>query len=155
MKRTYNIGGRDVEFTEVWATIEGERLPRVLVHDTADEWHDGDGILGDLESLPETDAEAADALINEHLETYTAGMGIKPRETKMKKMKQISINNGRTYMTAEEAVPEILESNLWPVVEQVMDDDTREAVHRELAPCTEAEFLARYLEIAPHDLIIG
>ena len=70
-------------------------------------------------------------------------------------MKQISINNGRTYMTAEEAMPEILKNKLWPVVEQMMDDDTREQVHRELAPCTELEFLTRYLELAPHDLVIG
>jgi len=70
-------------------------------------------------------------------------------------MKQISLDNGRTYMTAEDAMPEILKRNLWPVVEQMMDDDTREAVHRELAPCTELEFLRRYLEIAPHDLVIG
>ena len=71
------------------------------------------------------------------------------------KMAKISIDNGRTYMTAGEAMPEILEGNLWPVVEQVMDDDTREQVHNEIAPCTELEFLARYLEIAPHDLVIG
>lgn len=58
-------------------------------------------------------------------------------------------------MTAEEAMPEIIERHLWPVVEQLMDDDTREQVHRELAPCTELEFLARYLEIADDDLIIG
>jgi hypothetical protein len=70
-------------------------------------------------------------------------------------MKQISIDNGAHYMTAQEAMPEILESNLWPVVAQMMDDDTREQVHLELAPCTELEFLTRYLEIAPHDLIIG
>ena len=70
-------------------------------------------------------------------------------------MARISIDNGRTYMTAEEAMPGILEGNLWPVVEQVMDGDTREQVHLELAPCTELEFLRRYLEIAPRDLVIG
>jgi len=70
-------------------------------------------------------------------------------------MKQISIDNGRTYMTAEEAIPEILENKLWPVVVQLMDDDTREQVHNEIAPCTEREFLARYLELAPRDLVIG
>lgn len=70
-------------------------------------------------------------------------------------MAKISIDNGRTYMTAEDAMPGILEGNLWPVVVQLMDDDTREQVHRELAPCTELEFLARYLEIAPYDLVIG
>jgi hypothetical protein len=70
-------------------------------------------------------------------------------------MKKISLDNGRTYMTADEAMPEIAKRNLWPIVEQMMDDDTREQVHRELAPCTELEFLRRYLEIAPHDLVIG
>ena len=72
-----------------------------------------------------------------------------------KKMKKISLDNGRTYMTAAEAMPEIIKRHLWPVVEQLMDDDTRERVHSELAPCTELEFLARYLEIADDDLIIG
>lgn len=70
-------------------------------------------------------------------------------------MKQISLDNGHSYMTAEEAMPEILERNLWDAVANIMDDDTREEVSRELAPCTEAEFLARYLEVAPYDLIIG
>ena len=70
-------------------------------------------------------------------------------------MKQISLDNGRTYTTAAEAMPEITERNLWDAVVNLMDDDTREAVHAELAPCTEAEFLARYLEIAANDLVIG
>lgn len=70
-------------------------------------------------------------------------------------MKQISLDNGRSYMTAQEAMPEITERNLWDAVANLMDDSTREAIHAELAPCTEAEFLARYLELAPCDLIIG
>ncbi|MBC8537278.1 hypothetical protein [Feifania hominis] len=70
-------------------------------------------------------------------------------------MKQISIDNGRTYMTAEEAMPEILDRNLWDVLANIMDDDTRETVHAELSPCSELEFLTRYLELAPSDLVIG
>lgn len=70
-------------------------------------------------------------------------------------MKQISLDNGRSYMTAQEAMPEITERNLWDAVVNLMDDDTREAVHAEIAPCTEAEFLARYLELAPCDIITG
>lgn len=69
--------------------------------------------------------------------------------------KEISLDNGMTYMTAEEAMAEINARNLWDVVVQMMDDETRERVHNDLAPCTDAEFLARYLEIAPEDLIIG
>ena len=70
-------------------------------------------------------------------------------------MAKISLDNGHNYMTAAEAMPEITERNLWDAVVNLMDDSTREAVHAELAPCTEAEFLARYLELAPCDLIIG
>ena len=69
--------------------------------------------------------------------------------------KEISLDNGITYMAAEEAMDEINARNLWEVVVQMMDDETRELVHGELAPCTDAEFLERYLEIAPEDLIIG
>lgn len=66
-------------------------------------------------------------------------------------MKQISIDNGRSYVTPAEAI----DAMSWDVIVNMMDDDTRETVHRELAPCTKIEFLRRYLEIAPHDLVIG
>ena len=78
--------------------------------------------------------------------------------------KEISLDNGMHYMDASEAVAELRNrseeydvpfSKLWQSVADLMDDDTREEVHAELAPCTEEEFLARYLEIAPNDLIIG
>ena len=70
-------------------------------------------------------------------------------------MKRISIDNGRTYMTAAEAMPEIAARDVWDAVVNVMDDEPRETVHAEMAPCTELEFLARYLDIARDDLIIG
>jgi hypothetical protein len=70
-------------------------------------------------------------------------------------MAQISINNGHSYMTAAEAMPEIAANNLWDAVVNVMDDDIREAVHNELVPCTDLEFLAAYLERAADDLIIA
>lgn len=66
-------------------------------------------------------------------------------------MKQISINNGATYTTAAEALEEISLDTM----AEYMDSDTREAVHNELAPCSDIEFLERYLEIAPDDLIVG
>lgn len=68
-----------------------------------------------------------------------------------KTMKQISINNGATYTTPAEALGEISIDTM----AEYMDDDTREAVHNELAPCSDVEFLTRYLELAPDDLIIG
>ena len=66
-------------------------------------------------------------------------------------MARISIDNGFSYCSVVEA----LLGEPWAVIVHYMDDDTRELVHRELAPCTEAEFLSRYLELAPDDLIIG
>ncbi len=70
-------------------------------------------------------------------------------------MKEISLDNGLHYMTAEEAMPEIEEKGLWDVIAEYMEDDAREEANREIAPCTELEFLKKYLEIATEDLVIG
>lgn len=66
-------------------------------------------------------------------------------------MKRISINNGRSYVTVGEALKEID----FDAIVNYMDDESREQVNKELAPCTEQEFLTRYLELAENDLIIG
>lgn len=71
------------------------------------------------------------------------------------KEKKISLDNGIHFTDAHEAIREILDRNLWDAVVNMMDDDTREAVAAELAPCTEEAFLARYLELTPDNLIIG
>lgn len=68
--------------------------------------------------------------------------------------KSISLDNGHTYLTAAEAMPEITARNLWETVVELMDDDTRETVASE-GHDGEGSFLARYLELAPADLIIG
>lgn len=68
--------------------------------------------------------------------------------------KSISLDNGHTYLTAAEAMPEITVRNLWETVVELMDDDTRETVASE-GHDDEGSFLARYLELAPADLIIG
>ena len=65
-------------------------------------------------------------------------------------MKQISINNGATFVDPKEAI----KGMDWDVIVNMMDDDTREEVAAEGCDAEE-EFLARYLEIAPCDLIIG
>lgn len=70
-------------------------------------------------------------------------------------MCEISLNNGVTRMTADEAMPVIDDRDIWETVIGCMDNETRERVHAELAPCTEQVFLRRYLELAPEDLIIG
>lgn len=66
-------------------------------------------------------------------------------------MAKISIDNGRSWCEPEEA----LEKFDIDTLAFYMDDDAREQVHAELAPCTDLEFLKRYLEIAPYDYIIG
>jgi hypothetical protein len=66
-------------------------------------------------------------------------------------MKRISIDNGNSWTTPEAAIATLG----LDVIVNYMDDDTREAVHNEIAPCTEVEFLAAYLERATDDLIIG
>lgn len=65
--------------------------------------------------------------------------------------KAISIDNGNTFVTPEEAI----EGMRWEVIAHYMEDDAREQVHYELAPCTNLEFLTRYLKVAKNDLIIG
>lgn len=64
---------------------------------------------------------------------------------------QVSIDNGASFTTPGEALKAVGMATL----AELMNDECREAVHGEMAPCTEEEFLTRYLEIAPADLIIG
>ena len=73
----------------------------------------------------------------------------------MHEPREISLDNGRTFTSAHDAMPEILRLNLWDALVNLMDDDIRERVHTELAPCTEEEFLTRYLELAEENLVLG
>lgn len=68
--------------------------------------------------------------------------------------KLISLDNGRSFQTASEAISEISARNLWVTVVNLMDDDTRETVAQEGID-DDGQFLARYLELAPENLIIG
>lgn len=63
----------------------------------------------------------------------------------------ISVDNGNTYCTVEEAIAQ----KDWDEIVNFMDDEVRETVHDEIAPCTNEEFLARYLELSDEDLIVG
>ena len=66
-------------------------------------------------------------------------------------MARISIDNGFSYCTAREA----LAAYPMRLIASYMDDDTREDVHGDLAPCTDLEFLREYLRRAPWNLVIG
>jgi len=65
----------------------------------------------------------------------------------------ISLDNGVTFSDADDLTDDQL-TRLWDVIVAYMDDNTREAVHAELAPCSKRDFLRRYLELAADDLII-
>ncbi len=41
---------------------------------------------------------------------------------------------------------DIINNNLYDAAVMLMDDDIREELHREIAPCTELEFLEAYME---------
>nr|DAN98733.1 MAG TPA: hypothetical protein [Caudoviricetes sp.] len=68
---------------------------------------------------------------------------------------QISLNNGRSYMDASEAMTQIMANDLWETVVNLMDDGIREAVADDMAPCSEEEFLTEYLKRADDDLVVG
>ena len=65
--------------------------------------------------------------------------------------KEISIDNGLTWVDPEEAIRQ----KDWSVIAHYMEDEAREKVHNEMAPCADLAFLIRYLELAEHDLVIG
>lgn len=83
------------------------------------------------------------------------GKAIGPEEMDMSKM--VSLDNGFTFLAAAEALEEMASERCfnWDVLVNMMEDDAREAAADELAPCTELEFLTRYLELAEDDLVIG
>ncbi len=66
-------------------------------------------------------------------------------------MKQISINNGASYTTIEDAIATVG----MDTIAMIMDDEIREQVANNIAPCTDEEFVAEYLRRANEDLIIG
>lgn len=68
--------------------------------------------------------------------------------------KRVSIDNGLTFLTADEAIDDIESRGLWDAVVAAMDDDVRDDVHNEMAPCTNKEILERYLVLAYDDLVI-
>lgn len=72
MKKVFTVNGHNVAFEEI-RYIYGEETviqDGLLIHDeTTDEFRDGDCIIGNLNTIPETDEEAADMLANEYAST--------------------------------------------------------------------------------------
>ena len=114
----------------------------------------------DLLNNPECDPDKDDAL-RQIWEDYFNGDLPDIPAPKMHSL--ISLDNGHSYMTAKEAMPEIVERNLWDAIVDSMNDDIRELVCQESDwqptinhPEYDQEmFLTRYLELDPNDMIIG
>lgn len=66
-------------------------------------------------------------------------------------MKKISINNGASYTTIEDAIATVG----MDTIAMMMDDEIREQVANNIAPCSDEEFVVEYLRRANEDLIIG
>ena len=72
-------------------------------------------------------------------------------------MKRISLDNGRSFSDAYEITPEQwrnIDDN-WDAITQFMDRDTVESVEYYWFETSNHGWLARYLELAPEDLIFG
>jgi hypothetical protein len=72
----------------------------------------------------------------------------------MEKKMSVSLDNGNKYYSVDDLTHEQIDNN-WDRLVMFMDPDIREQVNSELAPCSNRDFLCRYLEIADDDLIIG
>jgi len=68
--------------------------------------------------------------------------------------KLVSVNNGATWQLADELSDDTLAEH-WAAIVNVMDGDTARRVHSDHAPCSNREFLKRYLQSAPDHLILG
>lgn len=63
----------------------------------------------------------------------------------------ISVDNGHTFVDPAEAIAAVG----FDTIVNAMDDSLREYIHNQYMPDTDLEFLTRYLEISPTDLVIG
>lgn len=69
-------------------------------------------------------------------------------------MSRLSLDNGLIFFDPKD-LSDLEIGPYWDALVEMMDDDIRERVHYELAPCTDEDFLRRYLELAKEDLILG
>lgn len=69
-------------------------------------------------------------------------------------MSRLSLDNDLNFFDPKD-LSDLEIGPYWDALVEMMDDDIRERVHYELAPCTDEDFLRRYLELAKEDLILG
>lgn len=69
-------------------------------------------------------------------------------------MSRLSLDNGLNFFDPKD-LSDLEIGPYWDALVEMMDDDIRERVHYELAPCTDEDYLRRYLELAKDDLMLG
>lgn len=69
-------------------------------------------------------------------------------------MARLSIDNGTSFVSLDDLTDADLETLFEPLA-NLSDDAAREQTQSELAPCTTRQSMARYLELAKEDLLIG
>ena len=70
---------------------------------------------------------------------FTTGQFCTEGETKESK------EGGYIEIEESEKAKDLIERGLYDVAVSLMDDEIRERIHRDLAPCTEEEFLTAYM----------
>ena len=81
-----------------------------------------------------------------------------PKIKRKKSTRFVSLDNGHTFLKADEVIQYLSVPNCpisWDTIVSFMDNRIINKVNNELAPCSELEFLIRYLELAKENLIIG
>nr|DAQ95961.1 MAG TPA: hypothetical protein [Caudoviricetes sp.] len=120
--------------------------------DNAQEW-DMDDCRALCEALDMGDEwEAADGETFEAVVEKAAAIALEDS-----KPAYLSVDNGFSYIAADEdaELQAAIDKVGWNTIVNFMDDDAREKAHRDVAPCTDLEFLKYYLGIAPYDIVIG
>ena len=125
---------------------------------TADELQHFCNVLDEIRSLyPEIDRHMVDNFA-QLLDPYMDG------EVVFLSVQHIGNRIAETivqYMDVDvaELVVQHMDSKLagysWQQIVREMDDELREEIHTELAPCTDMEFLVAYLRRAADDIVIG
>lgn len=135
------------------------------VEETADEESSEDPVAPS-EMTDEEESNSPRLVVKESVEEESNSAELEAKETGCS-------DDGEEQETAEEEVPAVADAEgavngrdvlaatggntyhqMWNEVVSYMDDDIREKVHAERAPCTKEEFLAHYLELNPSFLTI-
>ena len=70
-------------------------------------------------------------------------------------MRNIGLKGASILWTFDEFGTHLMNMFSWETITSCMDSTTREKVAQELPGVSGADFLRRYLEIAPFDLFVG